>query len=85
MSRKIAVAFDDATFARIRRMAKREKRSFSSMADYVARCGLLCLDESDKLEREDLRQQVEALPRCAAEADEAKLIEGLNRLEARDV
>ena len=48
--RKIAVAFDRATFKRIAALAKREGKSFTAMAEYVARCGLLCIEESDRHE-----------------------------------
>jgi hypothetical protein len=38
------------TFKRLLKRAQDEKRWFSEVVEDVVKCGLLCLDESDKLE-----------------------------------
>jgi hypothetical protein len=38
------------TFKRLLKRAQDEKRWFSEVVEDVIKCGLLCLDESDKLE-----------------------------------
>lgn len=49
---QVAVRFDNDFFDAIIAMAKREKPQvdFNTMVVYLAKCGKLCLEESDKLE-----------------------------------
>lgn len=51
---KIAVNMHHDTFKRLLARAKAEKKSFSEMTEDVIKCGLLCLDESDRFEPKEL-------------------------------
>ena len=47
---QVAVRFPNDFFPEIVAMAKKENKDFSDMVVYLARCGKLCLDESDQYE-----------------------------------
>jgi hypothetical protein len=47
---QIAVRFPDDLFKSLIDMAKKEKKDFNSMVVDLAKCGKLCLDESDQHE-----------------------------------
>ena len=47
---KIACAFDPRLFSKIKRMAEKDSRSFSSVVEELCRVGMLDLEESDRLE-----------------------------------
>jgi hypothetical protein len=47
---KIAVSFQTETFKKLLNQAKKEKRTFSEMAELAVQTGLYDLQESDKLE-----------------------------------
>ena len=51
---KIAINIKHDTFKRLVERAKTEKKMFSEIAEDVIKCGLLCLDESDRFEPKEL-------------------------------
>jgi len=53
---KIACAFEDKLFLKIKRMAEKDCRSFSSVVEELCRVGMLDLEESDRLEPSPLKE-----------------------------
>jgi hypothetical protein len=49
---KVAVMFEEALFDKIKKMALKERRSFSSMVCELCKVGIFDLEESDRLEPE---------------------------------
>jgi hypothetical protein len=49
---KVAVMFDEEIFDKIKKMALKERRSFSAMVCELCKVGILDLEESDRLEPE---------------------------------
>ena len=47
---KVAVSFEEELFKRICWIAVKEKKQFSVMVNELCKVGILCLEESDKLE-----------------------------------
>jgi len=48
---KIAVNFTPETFDKLLERCKNEQKPFSTVVEDVAKCGLLCLEESENDER----------------------------------
>jgi hypothetical protein len=49
---KVAVMFEEVLFEKIKKMALKERRSFSGMVCDLCKVGILDLEESDRLEPE---------------------------------
>ena len=47
---RLAINFEEALFAKIKVMAAKENKSFSTMVNELCKVGIFDLEESDKLE-----------------------------------
>jgi hypothetical protein len=55
---RISISFTHQTFKRLLARAKAEKKMFSEIVEDVAKCGLLCLEESDAFEIDTRRDTI---------------------------